>query len=223
MPALPEDSPFAEGFFKIFEAFAAAVRNYGDCNVYADKIDQWNRSKLLSSWLDVAEPMRCGFQVLNHGDIWLNNMMFKFDGENNPIDVSMIDFQGPFWGGPATDVLYFLLSSVADDIKIERFDDFVKLYHEQLLSALKQLNFDGQILSLDELYVDMLDKGFFGKNTKRFKRGLSLKIIQINIFRSMQLSYVHIVCGQIRLERRNQHGNGDQWRRCCYDESDLQQ
>jgi aminoglycoside phosphotransferase (APT) family kinase protein len=108
--------------------------------------------------------MRCGFQVLNHGDIWLNNMMFKSDEEGKPLDVSMIDFQGPFWGSPVNDILYFLISSVADDIKIHHFDDFVEFYHDQLCLALKSLKYAQNIPSLSELHVDILEKGSFGKS-----------------------------------------------------------
>lgn len=99
---------------------------------------------------------------MNHGDMWLNNMMFKSDKENNPIDVKMIDFQVPFWSGPAPDILYFLVSSIADDIKVEHFDEFIEFYHEQLTSSLKQLKFDQHIPTLPEMYTDLLDKGAYG-------------------------------------------------------------
>lgn len=162
MPIFPDDSPFLVGFRKMLNIFIDAVRNYGDCDGIASKMDQWNFKKVTQSWLEVAEPMRCGFQVMNHGDIWLNNMMFKSDKENNPVDVSMIDFQVPFWASPAPDVLYFLISSVADDIKIDHFDDFIEFYHAQLTSALKELKFDQHIPTLSELHIDLLDKGAFG-------------------------------------------------------------
>lgn len=161
MPPLPEDSPFMSGFKKIFEAFTEAVKNYGDCDAAYEKIVRWDFKRLITLWVDIATPMRCGFQAMNHGDIWLNNMMFKSDEENNPLDVSMIDFQGPFWASPSSDILYFLISSVADDIKIAHFDDFIEFYHEQLTLALKKLKFDQHIPTLSELHIDLLDKGGF--------------------------------------------------------------
>jgi len=159
MPPMPDDSPFVEGFFKMFKAFVDAVKNYGDCEVYSDKLATWDKKKLMSIILDAAEPMRCGFQILNHGDIWINNMMFKTDEQNNALDVSMIDYQGPFWGSPANDILYFLLTSVSDDIKVDHFDDFVDYYHEQLTAALRKLNFDQHIPTLTELHIELLEKG----------------------------------------------------------------
>lgn len=162
MPPMPEDHPMMEGFFKILKSFETAVRGYGDCDVYADKISRWNRMKLVNLFIDVAKPMRGGFQILNHGDTWLNNMMFKFDDDNNPIDVSMIDYQMSFWGTPSADFLYFFVTSVADDIKVTHFDDLVEHYHEQLSSALKKLNYDQHIPTLWEIQTDLLDGGGYG-------------------------------------------------------------
>lgn len=99
---------------------------------------------------------------MNHGDLWLNNMMFKSDNENNSVAVRLIDFQVPFWGSPSADLLYFLFSSVADDIKTDHFDDFIEYYHEQLVLALKKLKFNQHIPTLPELHIDLLDKGGFG-------------------------------------------------------------
>lgn len=159
---IPEDSPFIAAFERMHNAFSDSINKYGDYDAAFRKIARWNLKKLATTWLDVAEPMRCGFQILNHGDIWLNNMMFKSDKENHPLDVSLIDFQVPFWGSPAADILYFLLTSVADNIKVVHFDDFIEFYHEQLTLALKSLHFDQHIPTLSEIHIDLLDKGGFG-------------------------------------------------------------
>lgn len=161
-PTLPDDSAMMKFFLKAYEDFTNAVRGYGGCDVYADKIAKWNKKKLMSLYIGIAEPMRCGFQVLNHGDTWVNNMMFKFDEDYNPIDVSMIDYQLSFWGTPSADILYFMTTSVADDIKVAHFDDLVEFYREQLISALMKLNYGQHIPSLSELTTDLLERGSFG-------------------------------------------------------------
>ena len=162
MPPMDLDSGFALGFMKMFRAWQLAIRNYGDCDVFADKIDKWDSSKLFTQFIDVAEPMRCGFQVLNHGDAWLNNMMFKSDEDNNPLEVCLIDFQINFWAGPGVDLWYFLSTSVADEIKVDHFDEFIKFYHDQLTNGLKKLNYDQYVPTLAEIYDDIQDKSGFG-------------------------------------------------------------
>lgn len=161
--ANPADNPFFGAFMRMSEGFATAVKSYGDCDVYADKIARWDKVKILTQYIEVGEPMRCGFQVLNHGDTWLNNMMFKSDGENIPIDASLIDFQLSYWASPAADLLMFILTSVADDIKVDHFDDFIDLYHGELVSSLNKLNYAQHIPTLAELNSDLLEKGSFSK------------------------------------------------------------
>lgn len=163
MPEFPEDSPFIVGFKKMHAAFADSVKNYGDCDEVAAKIASWDFQKLRDVWLDVAVPMRCGFEVMNHGDIWINNMMFRSDEAGDTVAVKLIDFQIAFWASPVPDLLYFLLSSVADDIKTDHYDDLIEFYHEQLTSALKQLKYDQHIPTLSELNEDLLEKGGFGR------------------------------------------------------------
>ena len=147
----------------MFESFTYAVKHYGDCKVYADKIAKWDGSKLIKSWwIDVAVPMRCGFLTLNHGDFWLNNMMFTTDENENPLELCLIDFQANYWGNPINDLIYFLISSVADDIMTVLFDDFVAFYHEKLAEALKKLKFDRHIPTLIEIQREILERASFG-------------------------------------------------------------
>jgi aminoglycoside phosphotransferase (APT) family kinase protein len=165
MPPMPSDSVFTQGFMRMFDVFVETVKNMKGFEACSKKVAQWDKKKLQTAWIDIAEPMRCGFQILNHGDIWINNMMFKSDEENNPLDVSMIDFQGNFWGTPTNDVAYFLISSVDDDIKVEHFDEFVEFYLEELTKALKKLNYDQHIPTLAELHIDLIEKGYFRELT----------------------------------------------------------
>lgn len=162
MPPTTEDDPFIASFKAMYDAFVDSVRRGGDCYEYADKIDRWDFHRLMMVWEELGEPMKCGFLVLNHGDLWLNNMMFKSDAEGTPLDVSLIDYQAPFWGSPSSDIFYFLLSSVADDIKIAHFDELVEFYHSKLSESLKKLKYEQYIPTLEELNNDLLENGPFG-------------------------------------------------------------
>lgn len=159
----PADNPYFGAFMRMSHGFATAIKNYGDCDAYAEKVAKWDKVKILTQYIEVGEPMKCGFQVLNHGDFWLNNMMFKMDYENNAIDVSLIDFQLSYWGSPAADLFMLMCTSVADDVKIDHFDDFIEHYHNELSSSLKKLNYSQHIPTLAELHDDLLEKGSFSK------------------------------------------------------------
>ncbi|KAG5683603.1 hypothetical protein PVAND_012876 [Polypedilum vanderplanki] len=155
---MTEENSFLKGFMEIYYAFIEAIRSFGDCDKYADKIAAWDRQKILGCWVIVAEPMRCGFTALNHGDFWLNNMLFKGEDINEPNDMLMIDFQGNTWAGPGIDLHYFIVSSVINDVKVDKFDELIKYYHDELVESLTKLKYDQHIPTLDEVYTDLMDK-----------------------------------------------------------------
>ena len=171
MPEPAEGVPnsFADAMGNMLRTFQATVEGYGeDFAVYAEKIKRWSPVKLFSGFVDVAEPMKNGLQILNHGDCWVNNFMVKYDEENNPIDILLIDFQTCFWGSPATDLQYFFISSLNDDIKVDHFDELIEYYHNELVNNLKMLKYEKPIPTLEELNEDILDKGFFGSSCLMF-------------------------------------------------------
>lgn len=171
MPEPPEGAPnpMLDMMKSMMNAFHTSIENYGEeYAVYADKIKKWDFMKVMGGFMNVSEPMRCGFQVLNHGDSWVNNFMIKYDEENNPIDVLLIDFQMSFWGSPAIDLQYFFISSLQDDIKVDHFDDLIEHYHTELVNNLKMLNYEKPVPSLGELHIDIFEKGYFGATCLMF-------------------------------------------------------
>ena len=107
--------------------------------------------------------MRCGLNVLAHGDFWLNNMMIKSNESNEPEDLLMLDFQASSWASPGLDLHYFITSSVHDDVKIACYDEFIKHYYDQFTESLRKLKYNQHNPSLDELYDDLRDKARMGE------------------------------------------------------------
>lgn len=103
------------------------------------------------------------FQVLNHGDDWINNMLFKNDEKGNAIDVKFIDFQLSFWDSPMADLMYFLLTSVKDEIKTAHFDELIAFYHKELIKSLNELKYSEDAPTLDVLKQDLMEKRGFSK------------------------------------------------------------
>lgn len=101
------------------------------------------------------------FNVLNHGDLWANNIMFA--GEGSEERTLFVDLQLAKWGSPAQDLWYLITSSAALDIKIKEFDQFVYIYHTRLVECLKLLGYSKHILTLKELHVMMIKYGTWGR------------------------------------------------------------
>ncbi|KAL7041202.1 hypothetical protein ACKWTF_000677 [Chironomus riparius] len=148
-----------QAFLMMYRKLVETAQNIEGFEKIAEKMSQWDPMKLMTIFMAIAEPMQGGLKVLNHGDDWLNNMMFKYDDEGRVLDLKFIDFQMSFWGSPANDLIYFFISSIADDVKVAHFDDLIQFYHNELVDSLKKLNYDQPIPTLYELHVDLLQKG----------------------------------------------------------------
>ncbi|XP_037817363.1 uncharacterized protein LOC119607494 [Lucilia sericata] len=95
------------------------------------------------------------FNVLNHGDCWSNNVMFRHDAFGNIKETYLVDLQVPRYGSPAQDLYYFLLSSTKYELKIKHFDYFIKYYHSELLKHLKLLNYSKKMPSLKDIHISL--------------------------------------------------------------------
>uniref|UniRef100_A0A1B6DBT8 CHK kinase-like domain-containing protein n=1 Tax=Clastoptera arizonana TaxID=38151 RepID=A0A1B6DBT8_9HEMI len=67
-----------------------------------------------------------GCRVLNHGDFWLNNMMFRYS--QGVCEVKMVDFQMCRFTSPSYDLQYFVASSADLDVRLHRLDELYGLY-----------------------------------------------------------------------------------------------
>lgn len=105
------------------------------------------------------------FNVLNHGDCWANNIMFQHDDLGNIKETYLIDYQLPKYGTPAQDLYYFILSSANYDIKLTKFDHFIRYYHENLWKNLKILNYSKKLPTLRDIHLMMLKYGIWGIST----------------------------------------------------------
>ncbi len=98
-------NPLFQGFNSIVSAFCEHVKSWPSSKDFVDTLNQWDYPKGIMSFIEVANPMKCGFRVLNHADLWVNNFMFRYNEDQTPAEVLYIDFQGSFWGSPVNDLM----------------------------------------------------------------------------------------------------------------------
>jgi hypothetical protein len=53
----------------------------------------------------------------------------------------------------------FITSSIADDVKTNIFDELLEIYQGELEKSLKSLRYDQHIPTLNEIQIDLLEKG----------------------------------------------------------------
>lgn len=70
-----------------------------------------------SSLVSLFEQKKKGLNVLNHGDLCVNNMLFRHSSTGEVVDFMFIDFQIPRFTTPVVDLVYFLWTSGNEDVR----------------------------------------------------------------------------------------------------------
>ncbi|KAJ8918598.1 hypothetical protein NQ315_013103 [Exocentrus adspersus] len=95
-----------------------------------------------------------GHNPLVHNDMWINNIMVKFD-EDQPVGVKFVDFQMPTYQSPATDLFFLLLSSVKKDVLEKHFDHLIEFYHKNFVDQLRILGCEISPFSLEKFLEEL--------------------------------------------------------------------
>ncbi|EAT46941.1 AAEL001899-PA [Aedes aegypti] len=74
-----------------------------------------------------------------HNDLWVNNMMIKYDDDNKPTGLKFVDFQLIQMDSLVRDILFFLLTSVSDPNLMHSIDHYFNVYFDNLRLHLARL------------------------------------------------------------------------------------
>ncbi|XP_014286846.1 uncharacterized protein [Halyomorpha halys] len=108
---------------------------------------------------EITQLQEGGFHVLNHGDTWVNNVMFKHN-EGTPETIKFVDFQLSHFNSYAFDLHYMVNTSVSSEV-LHHIDRLYEEYHYHLTSELAKLGrSDGP--SLSEVFSELRRTEFFG-------------------------------------------------------------
>ncbi|XP_043260205.1 uncharacterized protein LOC122401857 [Colletes gigas] len=91
------------------------------------------------------------FCVLNHGDCWINNIMFRENEKAQPEDVLLVDFQMAVYTSPAIDLLYFFNICPEFDIKYDKDDYFLEVYLKKLNETMEYIGCKEKPLTMQRL------------------------------------------------------------------------
>ncbi|OXU26565.1 hypothetical protein TSAR_012190 [Trichomalopsis sarcophagae] len=90
-----------------------------------------------------------------HGDFWTNNIMFHKDELGRLDDLKIIDFQTYRFADVFVDLVYFLGTSLNEEVFSKHFDEMIDVYYMELVSVLRDLKVD-----LQDFERKKFDEGF---------------------------------------------------------------
>lgn len=161
----PNIGPGLEHFYPLFKntmsQLAETAESWAGCEVYAAKLHKLEKY-VIEKAFDIFTWNEDDFNVLTHGDTWINNFLYKYDDDGQLEDCLMVDFSTGYFGEPGIDLVYLLYGSTSDDIKEAEFDRLIHDYHEELVDVLKKLGYKKKLPSIVDLQISMLRKGLYG-------------------------------------------------------------
>lgn len=88
-PPFTDDETSQLYFNGMCKAFLDQIRTWSGYEEYVKKLEKvqtWLPKELIKVYCETKHPIR----VLAHGDLWVNNMMFKYDDKHIPTDLVLV-------------------------------------------------------------------------------------------------------------------------------------
>ncbi|XP_017093160.2 uncharacterized protein [Drosophila bipectinata] len=122
---------------------ANVVAKWPGYEVLATKLHR-HCDNIKENLVTTGRPLPGEITVLNHGDLWVNNFMYKYDDlqPTKPFDAIFVDFQNSFFGSPGCDINFFLNSSVQLDVLIHRREFLIQTYYNSLRDSLERMHYE---------------------------------------------------------------------------------
>ncbi|GAB0088258.1 uncharacterized protein DMENIID0001_026520 [Sergentomyia squamirostris] len=117
------------------------------------------KSTIIENTLHEYTKSSDGIKVLNHNDLWTNNLMLKYDSNGKIIDSTIIDYQFVYWGSPGIDLNFFMYTSVDNTLRKESWNFLIHHYHKILTSTLRNMEVVTRIPTVADIHNEIIQKG----------------------------------------------------------------
>jgi hypothetical protein len=149
-----------EFFIKAVKAFGEQAMTWPGMKKYAEKVIKIS-DRMYDLGCNACKYTEDDFKVINHGDCWVNNMLFKYDSNNKPVEHIFVDFQICIYTSPAIDLLYFLSTSPSLDLENKK-DVLLNEYLNMLSTVMKELGCKTQPPTMEKLQASLKQRAIYG-------------------------------------------------------------
>lgn len=136
----------------VFQMASNVCRKWPGFEEYAEILAELT-PLAIGTLMKLNDPRPGKFNVINHGDYWTNNMMFKYAQNGQLEDFRIVDLQISHPTSPAIDLLYFLNTSLSDEVSTHHRPMLLREYYITLTETLELLGVQGY--SFEELTEDI--------------------------------------------------------------------
>lgn len=144
-----EDGKYVKAFMdQLFKCVSRADPEYAAKHV--EELERF-KNRLYLSATEEMKSYENELNVLNHGDFWCNNFLFKFDKDGRLCDAKLVDFQLCRWASPVIDLLYCAINSMKFELFEKSFDLLLEIYANEFNAVLQYLKCDQKPVTVDQL------------------------------------------------------------------------
>lgn len=140
-----------------FDVLCDVLTSWGGMDDYVVRLKRF-RENYIEMGKQLYEPDPGEYNVLNHGDFHIKNLLFKKSGEAID-DFYFLDYQVSVLASPCVDLFYALYNMISDENRRTRRNEIIHDYHVEFSNTLKSLSFNGKIPTLHELQLELLRHG----------------------------------------------------------------
>lgn len=128
-----------------------------ESNVELRQFSQRFRKKIEENLKTMNEPFYKSepFATICHCDFWVNNVLLKHDQNGKVVHNVMVDFQLTEYASPGHDVVFFLHSSVKQEVLNKHYEDLLKIYYSKFIETLEQFHCNLTPFSYDNFMEEL--------------------------------------------------------------------
>jgi len=104
-------------------------------------------------------PITSAYATAVHSDYWVNNTMVLNDSEGKPLKNKIVDLQIMQYDSALRDLVFFLFTSVVNEVLDEHYDDLIKAYHDTFIDYLKDFKVDLEPFTWKNFLAEIEDIG----------------------------------------------------------------